>query len=117
MRIWLDPYKLNSFALTVADVKAAIVAQDAQVSAGQLGGLPHAKDQQLNATVTAQSRLQTPEEFADIVLRTNPDGSMVRLRDVARVERGADNLPVERSFQRPPARPALRSSSRRAPMR
>ena len=98
MRIWVDPYKLNSFALTVGDVKAAIVAQDAQVSAGQLGGLPHAKDQQLNATVTAQSRLQTPEEFADIVLRTNPDGSMVRLRDVARVERGADSYLLNGRF-------------------
>jgi multidrug efflux pump len=103
MRIWLDPYKLNSFKLTSSDVKAAIQAQDAQVSAGQLGGLPAAKGQALNATVTAQSRLQTPEQFADILLRTNPDGSTVRLKDVARVERAADNYTLTSRFNGHPA--------------
>jgi multidrug efflux pump len=103
MRIWLDPYKLNSFSLTVADVKAAIVAQDAQVSAGQIGALPHDKGQQLNATVTAQSRLQTPEQFAAIVLRTSPDGSTVTLGQVARVERGADSYLLNGRFNGHPS--------------
>jgi multidrug efflux pump len=91
IRIWLDPFKLNSFNLTTGDIRNAVMAQNAQVSAGQIGALPYAKGQALNATVTAQSRLKTPEEFAEIIVRTNPDGSTVRLRDVARVERAADN--------------------------
>jgi len=91
MRIWLDPYKLSGFKLTIGDVKTAIQAQNSQISAGQIGGLPNVDGQALNATITAQSRLRTPEEFADIILRANPDGSTVHLKDVARVERGADN--------------------------
>src|SRR3990167_1200987 len=66
MRIWLDPAKLQNYKLTTADISAAISAQNAQVSAGQLGGMPALEGQQLNATVTAQSRLQTPEQFRDI---------------------------------------------------
>ena len=90
MRIWLDPAKLQNFSLTPADVSAAISAQNAQVSAGQLGGMPTLRGQQLNATVTAQTRLQTPEQFGDIFLRTASNGATVRLRDVARIEIGAE---------------------------
>ena len=91
MRIWLDPNKLVSYNLTVADVKGAIQAQNTEVSAGQIGGTPSVAGQQINATITAQSRLQTTEEFANILLRVNTDGSQVRLGDVARVEIGAEN--------------------------
>ncbi|MDE8653120.1 efflux RND transporter permease subunit [Novosphingobium album (ex Liu et al. 2023)] len=91
MRIWLDPYKMASLGVTVSDVTAAIQAQNAQVSAGQVGSLPARKGQALNATVTAQSRLRTPEQFRDIVLRAGNDGAILRLSDVARVELGADN--------------------------
>lgn len=79
MRVWLDPNKLNSFSLTPLDVKTAIQAQNAQVSAGQLGGLPATSDQQLNATITAQTRLKTVDEFGEILLRTQSDGSQLRL--------------------------------------
>ena len=91
MRIWLDPDQLAHFSLSPLDVKAAIQAQNAQVSAGQLGGLPAAADQQINATITAQTRLRTAAEFEDILLRTRTDGARVRLRDVARIELGSEN--------------------------
>lgn len=90
MRIWLDPYKLLSFSLTTAEIASAIRAQNVNISAGQLGGLPAVEGQQINATITAQSLLNTPEEFSNIVLRVNSDGSRVRLSDVARVELGAE---------------------------
>ncbi|WP_116809185.1 efflux RND transporter permease subunit [Steroidobacter cummioxidans] len=90
MRIWLDPSKLNNYHLTALDVRNAIKAQNAQVSAGQLGGLPAVAGQQLNATITAQTRLRTAEQFEDIILRTQTDGSQVRLRDVARIELGSE---------------------------
>jgi HAE1 family hydrophobic/amphiphilic exporter-1/multidrug efflux pump len=91
IRIWLNPFKLDSYALTTSDVQTAVLAQNAQIAAGQIGGAPQGKEQQLNAIVSAQSRLQTPEQFADIILKTNSDGSTVHLRDVARVELGQDN--------------------------
>jgi hydrophobe/amphiphile efflux-1 (HAE1) family protein len=91
MRVWLDPSKLDNFKLTPLDVKTAISAQNAQVSAGQLGALPSLAGQQLNATITAQSRLKTAEQFEAILLRTQTDGSEVRLRDVARIERGSES--------------------------
>lgn len=103
MRIWLDPAKLQNFKLTPADVSAAIVAQNAQVSAGQLGGLPAAQGQQLNATVTAQSRLQTPEQFRNILLKSAADGSTVRLSDVATVELGGESYNVVARFNGKPA--------------
>ncbi len=84
MRVWLDPGKLYDYRLTASDVVAALRAQNAQVSAGQLGGLPSEKGQQLNATITARTLLQTPEQFDAIILRTNPDGSTVLLKDVAK---------------------------------
>jgi multidrug efflux pump len=88
MRIWLDPDKLNAYALTPADVTAAVQAQNAQLSVGQLGGLPAAPGQQLNATITALGRFSTPEQFARVVLRSNSNGSTLHLGDVARVELG-----------------------------
>ena len=91
MRIWLDPYKLNGLNLTPADVQAAVQAQNIQVSAGQIGGLPTVKGQQLNATVTAQSRLTTADEFRKIVVRSELSGGLVTLADVARVELGSDS--------------------------
>jgi HAE1 family hydrophobic/amphiphilic exporter-1 len=94
MRLWLDPDKLRKYALMPSDVNAAITAQNAQVSAGQLGALPAAAQQQLNATITARSKLQTAEQFENVVLRVTPDGAVVRLKDVARVELGAENLTV-----------------------
>ena len=90
MRIWLDPIKMANLQVTVGDVTSAVAAQNAQVSAGQIGGLPTVKGQRLNAIVSVQSRLQTPEQFRQILLRTNPDGSLVRLGDVARVALGGE---------------------------
>jgi len=91
MRIWLDPNKLVSFKLTPGDVAAAIRGQNAQIAAGQLGGLPAVAGQQLNATISAQGRLKTPTQFEEVVLRTGPSGATVRLRDVARIELGSEN--------------------------
>jgi hydrophobe/amphiphile efflux-1 (HAE1) family protein len=103
MRVWLDPNKLHQFKLTPLEVKTAISAQNAQVSAGQLGGLPSAKGQQLNATITAQTRLKTAAEFEDILLRTQTDGSTVRLRDVARIELGNESYDNVARFNGKPA--------------
>src|SRR3546814_252293 len=91
MRIWVDPFKLQNYRLTFADVKSAIQAQNAQVSAGQLGSQPAAEGQPLTATVTAQSRLQNVDQFKAVILRTNPDGSTVKIGDVARVEIGNED--------------------------
>ncbi|QNM94849.1 efflux RND transporter permease subunit [Chitinimonas koreensis] len=88
MRIWLDPHKLDSYGLMPGDVTDAIARQNTEVSVGELGARPAPAEQQLNATVTALSRLQTPEQFRDIVVKTRPDGAVVRLSDVARVELG-----------------------------
>ncbi len=103
MRIWLDPDALNNFALTTTDVSNAIKTQNAQVSAGQLGGAPAVPGQQINATITAQSRLQTPEQFGAILLRVNPDGSQVRLRDVARIEIGSETYEINAAYNGKPA--------------
>ncbi|MGB4333776.1 MAG: efflux RND transporter permease subunit [Chromatiaceae bacterium] len=91
MRIWLDPNKLNQYGLTPAEVWSAIEAENAQVSAGQLGARPANQDQQFTATVNVQSRLATPEEFGEIRLRTQEDGAVVHLRDVARVALGSES--------------------------
>jgi multidrug efflux pump len=103
MRIWLDPNKLVAYSLTPADVIAAVRAQNAQVSGGQVGGAPAAPGTALNATITAQSRLTTPEQFRQIILKTNPDGARVLLRDVARVEIGADSYAGYARFNHLPA--------------
>ncbi|AWI84810.1 hydrophobe/amphiphile efflux-1 family RND transporter [Alloyangia pacifica] len=91
MRIWLDPSKLSAFEMTPSDVVGAVSAQNAQISAGAFGTLPAPEGQQLNATITAQSLLRTPEDFRNIVLRSETDGGLVLLKDVARVEVGAEN--------------------------
>jgi multidrug efflux pump len=90
MRVWLDPDKLAKFGLMPGDVAAAIEAQNTQVSAGELGGLPAREGQQLNATITARSRLQTPEQFENVILKSARSGSVVRLGEVASVELGAE---------------------------
>ncbi len=94
MRIWLNPQRLAAVSLMPSDVIAAITAQNSEVAAGDVGGLPSPRGQMLNATVTAQSRLQTVPEFENIVLKTLPDGSTVRIKDVARVEIGAESYSV-----------------------
>ncbi|GAC18849.1 efflux RND transporter permease subunit [Paraglaciecola arctica] len=103
MRIWLDPAKLQNYNLMPSDISAAITAQNAQVSAGQLGGMPALEGQQLNATITAQSRLQTAEQFRAILVKTNINGSVVRLEDVAKVELGGENYGVVARFNGKPA--------------
>ncbi|MBZ9775364.1 efflux RND transporter permease subunit [Mesorhizobium sp. CO1-1-8] len=103
MRIWLDPDKLAKYALMPSDVASAIEAQNTQVSAGQLGGLPARKGQQLNATVTAKSRLQTAEQFRNIILKSQTDGSLVRLNDVATVELGAERYTTQANYNGKPA--------------
>lgn len=95
MRIWMDPGKLEQFALMPSDLISALNSQNAQVSAGQLGALPAVKDQMLNATITARTKLKTVEEFEAIVLKAAADGSLVTMGDVARVELDADNLTVK----------------------
>jgi multidrug efflux pump len=103
MRIWLDPVKLRSFQLTPADVITAVSAQNTEVSAGELGGLPSVKGQQLNATITAQSRLQTVEQFGAIRLKTSTNGATTYLRDVARMELGSESYRVLARFNGKPA--------------
>ncbi|ENU36775.1 multidrug efflux RND transporter permease subunit AdeJ [Acinetobacter parvus] len=103
MRIWLDPAKLSSFNLTPTDVAAAIRAQNAQVAVGQLGGAPSVNGQVLNATVNAQTMLQTPEQFKNIFLKNTSGGAQVRLGDVARVELGSDNYQFDSKFNGKPA--------------
>jgi multidrug efflux pump len=102
MRIWLDPAKLNSFRLTVNDVINALQAQDVQVSAGQFGGLPANKGQQLNATVNARSLLQSADQFNAVILKTNPDGSTVRLKDVAESRIGTENYELQSFYNGKP---------------
>ena len=103
LRIWLDPAKLRDYAMIPSDVMAAIRANNVQVAAGQLGGAPMIKGQQLNAVITARTLLQTPEQFGAILLRTNTDGSAVRLRDVARIELGSENYDAVGTFNGKPA--------------
>jgi len=103
MRIWLDPNKLQTYRVSVDEVTAAVRAQNAQVAVGQLGGAPAVKGQQLNATINAQDRLQTPQQFRDIVLRTEADGSTLKLGDVARVELGAETYDFVTRYNGKPA--------------
>jgi multidrug efflux pump len=91
MRIWMDPDKMLGLKLTAGDVLAAIRAQNAQVAAGRIGAEPSPEENQISATVLVRGQLRSPEEFGAIVLRANPDGSLVRLRDVARVEIGGES--------------------------
>ncbi|HEX8045073.1 efflux RND transporter permease subunit, partial [Rhizobium sp.] len=91
MRVWMDPDKMLGLNLTAADITNAITAQNAQVTAGRVGASPNLPGQQTSAIVNVQGQLRSPQEFGEIVLRANPDGSAVRLRDVARVEVGGEN--------------------------
>ena len=94
MRIWLDPNKLAAVGLIPGDIVTAVTAQNTEVAAGEVGGVPNADDQYLDATVTAQSRLSTPDQFRNIVVKTQTDGSVVRLADVARIELGAESYGI-----------------------
>jgi multidrug efflux pump len=103
MRIWLDPAKLQSFNLMPSDVQGAIASQNVQVSAGKIGAQPAAEGQQLNATVTAQSKLQTAQQFRDIIVKYDAAGATVRLGDVARVELGRESYDVKTRLNGHPA--------------
>ena len=102
MRIWLNPAKLHNFHLTTNDVIAALQAQNAQISAGQFGGTPASPGQQLNATITARTLLQTTDQFDAIILRTNSDGSTVRLKDVAESKIGTENYDIQSFYNGKP---------------
>lgn len=91
MRIWVDPKKMASYAITPSEISQAIRNQNAQLATGELGSLPSPSNQQINATILVPSRLSTPDEFGNIILRSSSDGATVRLKDVAEVERGANN--------------------------
>jgi multidrug efflux pump len=112
MRIWLKPEKLHAYNLAPGDVLAAVRAQNAQLATGELGQAPAAPGQQLNAVIVAPGRLQTPEEFGNVILRGQPDGSMLRVKDVARVELGADNYNI---FARIDGQPTAAIAVRVAP--
>jgi len=103
MRIWLDPAKLTNYQLTPSDVSTAIEAQNTQVSVGQLGGSPAVSGQVINATVNAQSLLQTPDQFKNIILKNTTSGAQVRLGDVARVELGAEDYQFDSKYNGKPA--------------
>lgn len=103
MRIWLDPAKLTGFALTPADVTAAIRAQNAQVASGTMGDLPNITGQGIAATVVVNGQLSNAEQFGNIVLRAQPDGSTVRLRDVARIELGSQGYATSARLNGEPA--------------
>jgi HAE1 family hydrophobic/amphiphilic exporter-1 len=103
MRVWLNPDKLVEYHLTVDDVVAAIRAYNVEVSAGQFGGAPAVEGQRLNASIVVQSLLETPQEFADIPLRVNEDGSIVRISDIGRTELGTENYDIEGFYNGKPA--------------
>ena len=103
MRVWLNPDKLTDYNLTVADVIAALQAYNVEVSAGQFGGTPAVKGQRMNASIIVQSMLKTPAEFAAIPVRTNPDGSIVRIKDLGRTELGTETYDIEVFFNGKPS--------------
>ena len=103
MRIWLDPAKLASYSLMPSDVQSAIEAQNVQVSAGKIGALPSSNAQQLTATVRAQSRLQTVDQFKNIIVKSQSSGAIVRISDVARVEMGSEDYTATAKLNGHPA--------------
>lgn len=103
MRIWLDPDKLTSYNMTIEDVVKAIKAYNVEVSAGQFGGAPSVKGQRLNASIIVQRLLKTPTEFASVPIRINPDGSIVRVKDVGRVELGTETYDIESYYNGKPS--------------
>ncbi len=98
MRIWLDADKLATYGLVTSDITNAIRAQNAQIAAGELGGAPAVPGQEINSSIVVQTRLSTPEEFGNILLRVNQDGSQIRLKNVARVELGGENYSFETEY-------------------
>ena len=112
MRVWINPDRLTDYGMTFQDVIASLRAYNVEVSAGQFGGAPAVKGQRLNASIVVQSLLKTPEEFAAIPLRTNPDGSVVRVRDVGRTELGTDTYDVQAFYNgKPSAGMAIRQAA------
>ena len=112
MRIWLNPDKMTEYKMTIGDVVTALKAYNVEVSAGQFGGAPAQPGQRLNASIIVQSMLKTPDEFASIPLRTNPDGSIVRVKDVGRTELGTESYGMEVFFNgKPSALMAIRQAA------
>ncbi len=112
MRIWVNPDRLTSYNLTMEDVIMALRAYNVEVSAGQLGGAPAVKGQRLNAAIIVQHLLQTPEEFAAIPIRTNPDGSVVRVKDIGRAELGTVRYDIVGNYNgKPSAGMAIRQAA------
>jgi HAE1 family hydrophobic/amphiphilic exporter-1 len=112
MRIWLNPDKLTDYHLTIADVIAGLRAYNVEISAGQFGGAPAVEGQRLNASIVVQSLLKTPEEFAAIPLRINPDGSIIRIRDVGRAELGSELYDIDVRYNgKPSAALAVRQAA------
>ncbi len=103
MRVWVNPDRLTNYSLTMEDVITALKTYNVEVSAGQLGGTPAEKGQRINAPIVVQHLLQTPEEFASIPIRTNQDGSIIRIRDVARTELGTERYDVSSNFNGAPS--------------
>src|SRR4030065_1306112 len=103
MRIWLNPEKLTDYQITVQEVITALRSYNVEVSAGQFGGAPAVEGQRLNASILVQSLLKTPEEFAAIPLRSSPDGSIVRIKDVGRTELGTEFYDVNVKYNDKPS--------------
>lgn len=103
MRIWLDPNKLTNYQMTTSDVVSAITVQNTQIAAGQLGGTPPVPGQKLNSSIIAQTRLNNTEQFGNILIRVNQDGSQVRLKDVAKIELGGEDYSVVARYNGQPA--------------
>src|SRR5258708_35100215 len=102
MRIWLDANKLTNFSLTPVDVQNALLAQNVQVAGGSLGGTPSVPGQVLQATITEATLLQTPEQFGNVLLKVNQDGSQVRIKDVARIDLGGENYNFDTKYNGAP---------------
>jgi multidrug efflux pump len=102
MRIWLDPVKLTNYGLTPIDVSTAITQQNVQIAGGQIGGTPAKPGTMLQATITESTLLQTPEQFGNILLKVNQDGSQVRLKDVAKIELGGENYNFDTKYNGQP---------------
>ena len=112
MRIWLNPDNLTNYHLTITDVITALRSYNVEVSAGQFGGTPAVEGQRLNASIVVQSLLKTPDEFAAIPVRINPDGSIVRIKDVGRTELGTEQYDIEAYYNgKPAAALAIRQAS------